>query len=264
MKENIMKKHHNPAIGTASLKLTMLIAMLIDHLAVTFPNFLPHSVLIVCEAIGGMVFPIAAFLLVQGAVRTRNINRYLFRLCIFWIVSIAPYYLAKAALYHHYPGFSFWTLFNNVGWTLFISLIMIKILRSSIKNRWKTCVVILCVVLSLPADWGGVGVLIVLLFYISRELPVNSFIPFIVTMYILLQSIYQYYFLGFHLVESVQYLTDAVVRSLGPLSVSFLLRIHSAELHQAGKGLKWGAYIFYPVHLTLIWVLSKIAFGIPV
>ncbi len=257
-----MKNHKNTVIGTASLKLTMLIAMLIDHLAVTFPNFLPHSVLIICETIGGMAFPIVAFLLVQGAARTRNINRYLLRLCAFWIVSIVPYYLAKAALYHRYPGFSFWTLFNNVGWTLFLSLFMIKALRTSIKNRWKICIVILCAALSLPADWGGIGVLIVLLFYISRESPVNSFIPCVLTMHILLQSLYQYYFLGFHLVESAHYLADAAIRSLGPLFASFLLKIHSAELHQIGKGLKWGAYIFYPVHLTLIWVLSKIAFGI--
>ncbi len=161
-----MKKRHNPAISTASLKLIMLIAMLIDHLAVTFPDHIPHSVLIICETVGGMVFPIVAFMLVQGASRTRNINRYIFRLFVFWLVSIVPYYLAKATLYHRYPGFSFLTFFNNVGWTLFLSLIMIKILRTSIKTRWKICIVVLCAALSLPADWGGIGVLFVLLFYI--------------------------------------------------------------------------------------------------
>jgi len=106
--------------------------------------------------------------------------------------------------------------------------------------------------LSLPADWDGIGVLIVLLFYIAEKSPANCFVPCVLTIYILLQSLYQYYFLGFHLAESAHYLVDAAIRSAGPLMVSFLLSMYSAERHQPGKGLKWGAYLFYPVHLTLI------------
>ena len=73
-------------ISALSLRVIALVTMLIDHIGGTFgiPEF---------RYIGRISFPIFAFLIVNGFRHTHNLNKYLFRLAAFAVISEIPYNL---------------------------------------------------------------------------------------------------------------------------------------------------------------------------
>ncbi len=253
-------------LTTAQLKIIALTAMLISHIATIFFPILPHYVVIFGAMFGGITFPIMVYLLVQGAVHTKNIDKYLLRLFILWVVSIAPFYLATNRVFaptnHVVHGhFSALDLFNNVGCTLFFSLLMIKLLRKySTKSRLlKFGIVAGCFLLSLPADWGGIGVILALLLYYFRKSPLQPYlVPCIISFSIILLGCYKYFIAGFWMVEPITYLTDAIIRGCGPLLAIPLLKCYAPDCGKPSAWQKYSFYIFYPLHLFILWIFVLI------
>lgn len=71
------------------LKVIAVLTMTIDHVGVIlFPEFL------LLRVVGRIAIPLFCYLLVLGVERTRNHRDYLVRLCSFGVVSQIPYFLA--------------------------------------------------------------------------------------------------------------------------------------------------------------------------
>ena len=76
-------------LSSNALKLTACVCMAVDHIGIVFMdnNY-------IMRAVGRLAFPVFAFLLVQGLLRTSDVRRYLLRLGIFAVVSEIPFDLA--------------------------------------------------------------------------------------------------------------------------------------------------------------------------
>lgn len=101
------------------------------------------------------------FAAVEGCHHTRNLNRYLLRLAVFALVSWFPF------LYFHFGGdlAAIQLMRPNVIYTIFLGVLAVRIRRSPrLCSAWKVLLILLLFILSVPADWGYTGVVIILVF----------------------------------------------------------------------------------------------------
>lgn len=221
-------KQHFSLFSSFTLKLIAIITMLIDHIGATmFPEHIGLRI------IGRIAFPIFCFLIVEGYFHTRDVKKYLIRLFIFALISEVPFDLAFN------KGINFFSD-TNVFFTLFFglsALICIDNLRT--KDDLSTGMRVLCgalLILSivgaflLTTDYSSGGVVVILVFYLFREHPIQKYIALGLVLYIV----------------------------FGAIEFCGILSIIPIQLYNQKKGpsLKYAFYIFYPGHLLILWIIS--------
>ena len=232
-------------LDTAFLKVLALGLMLIDHLGASLLPGIPEL-----RIIGRIAFPLYAWCLVVGIVKTRSPLRYGLRLLLMAVVS-QPLYMM--ALNHTWADM-------NILFTLLIALVTIQ----GIRARWygsQFWAPVLCYLALgfLKVDYGWKGITFILLLYLARETRSGLWAA------VLAYSLYW----GS---------TSSPVRSLFGLMLPFealggLGVVLKSFFHLQGmvwlalplitirtdSGLrmpKWAGYSLYPLHLVLLIILK--------
>lgn len=229
-------------ISGSTLKIIALISMFIDHLAVSlievnygkkdsFLYDLPWSentilqVDVVLREIGRLAFPVFCFLLVQGAMYTHNRKSYLRNMAVFALLSEIPFDLA----FHNtlWYGNS-----QNVFFTLTLGLISIYLLDWWKGKEWISfgmVAVVAVLAYCLRTDYGAAGVILIVLFWLFQ---------FDEKLRNILCSVWM--IVGINLSEAAGILA--------------FLPIHAYN-GERGKQLKYFFYLFYPVHLLVLFAV---------
>lgn len=235
-------------LSADALKITALITMLIDHLAViVLPAFLQSAlreeayeyVYWTMRTIGRMAFPVYCFLLVESFKYTRNRLKYAVRLLLFAIVSEIPFDIAFNDCYFEIQH-------NNVFFTLLLGLIAIAMLEG-IKEavyidrippaRWlamaaSAFAMMLTAEVLLHTDYGAAGVACIVVMYMLRE------------------------------DRTVSYTAGVVILAMlaGSIELWALLMLPAVYMYSGrrGKQKKFLFYIFYPAHLIVLEALYQI------
>lgn len=216
------------------LKIIAIITMFIDHIGYAiFGHFSFFNY------IGRIAFPIFAFQISEGYIHTKNLKKYSFRLFIFALISQIPF-----MLFHSIISTDFYL---NIFFTLLLGLACIYIYD---KSKYKFIAILFSIVVALIAefshcDYGFYGVAIILLFYIFKSNITKASIAFILATtikYIIPIIKYGFYY---------QYLY---------LLICTLIPIIFISLYNGkkGKDTKYLLYLFYPVHLLLIYGIHLI------
>lgn len=229
------------------IKYIAIIAMLIDHIATAFVTDYVNLYYIM-RLIGRITGPIMFFSAVEGYHHTRNLKKYIGRLFLFALISYLPY------MYAFNDDFDFWRL--NVIFTILFGVIAIHIRRTFTNPILKTILILALFLICIPADYGTSGLLMILVmdyFYGNRE---NQIIGY--TLVVLLQ----YRILDIFLFPLWTYIKEGVFDStyirrgyylLGYFIPIILMKLYNGEKgNKSNKFLKWGFYIFYPLHLAII------------
>ena len=216
------------------LKLIACVTMLIDHAgAVLFPQYLSLRI------IGRIAFPIYCFLLSEGVFYTKSPKKYGIRLGVGAILSELPFDLAL---------FGCITLqYQSVMITLLLGFVMGICMKRVSKPHWQVLLIIPFAIIAqwLNTDYGGWGIALIALFILSRNLPQR----------LLVQTVGM---------AAICYLMDSFVMSIGglrvPIEVFALaamvpIALYSGEKQSQSKTLQWAFYLFYPVHLTVLFFL---------
>ncbi len=217
------------------LKIIAMLSMLIDHIGlILFPQIKLFRI------IGRIAFPIFAYMIAEGCIYTRNKLKYLFSLASLGILCQVFYFLNASSLY------------MNVLITFTLSVILILSIDFFTKNKnlfsgfvllaVAIMLVLLCVIIpenfnfyGFKIDYGLFGVLLPISIYLAR----NKTQKIICTIVLLL-------LMGF---------AFKGVQMFSLLSVPLLLLYNGKR----GKlNLKYMFYIFYPIHLALIYGISMI------
>ena len=232
------------------LKIIAMITMLIDHLGnawlkrTTFMN-----------VIGRIAFPIFAFQISEGYIHTKNFSKYLLRLFLFALISQIPF-----NLFHS----TYSTVTSlNIFFTLSLGLLCIycydKLTNSAFewsKNKksdflLKQLISIIIVVLLgiiaqiLKFDYGFFGITIIFLFYVFRKHKI--LISFSFALACILRYGINIYIYGYNIL----YIFLALFTIL---PIIFILLYNGKQ----GKKIKYFVYIFYPLHLLILYFIFGI------
>ena len=218
------------------LKIVALISMLCDHSGLIFlrnPSYL--------NIIGRISFPIFASQISEGYVHTKNLKKYISRLAWFAIISQIPF-----MLYLKSVELEIYKL--NVFFTLLLGLSSITI-YDKIKNKYNNIFlgflpVILFIFLGhiCNCDYGWYGVTLIFMFYLFKDNKIlmnesviwAMFLKYL-TNYISSPNIFHLYLF------------------LGAISSLLLINFYN---NKKGKNIKYLLYIFYPLHLIVLYLLK--------
>lgn len=211
------------------LKLLAILSMVIDHGGlVIFGEALPYTpfhnrIYWIMRCIGRLAFPIFLFLLVEGYFHTKNLKKYMIRLFLFALISEIPYDLAFSKTLFDFSS-------QNVFWTLLISVGMFAAIER-FPDFYLLCIVAAAGISWLiQADYVYMGPIIAAVLFICRNQVLRRNILTVISL------------------------------CFEPPAIASLLPIN---LYNGKKGisLKYFFYIFYPLHLLLLyavwWYLTR-------
>ncbi len=231
--------------NTSFLKALALALMLTDHLGASLLTGVPEL-----RIIGRMAFPLYAWCLVVGSVRTSSPFGYGLRLLIMAVVS-QPIYMM--ALNHTWADM-------NIMFTLLIALAAIQ----GIRARWMGSEIwgpALCYLLMgvLKVDYGWKGVTFILLLYLARENKAGLCAAFLAySLFWGVTSSPVRSLFGFVLPFSEMGGLGTVLSSFFRLQgmVWLALPLILLDIKTIIRMPKWLGYSLYPLHLILLIVLK--------
>ncbi|MBR2924545.1 MAG: hypothetical protein IKC28_05915 [Clostridia bacterium] len=231
-------------LDTSLLKLLALIFMLIDHIGARVLTGVPEL-----RMIGRMAFPLYAWCLVVGSVKTSNPARYILRMLVMAVIS-QPLYMM--GLQHTYQEL-------NILFTLTIALVAIWGIRQKfcLSQFWAP---ILCYVLLgfIQVDYGWKGLTFILVLYLARESRSGLIVAFLAyALYWGTSSSAVTEIFGWKLPflrwEGIKQPLQAFFKLQGMVWLS--LPLIAIPMNSGFKMPKWLGYALYPMHLVLLIVL---------
>ena len=250
MEEKVAKHPAFIRLSCTMLKIIACIAMLTDHVGYGIIRYyyrfhsddiMPETFKAynraydICNGIGRVAFPIFAFFLVEGFMRTRSVAKYALRLLIFALISEVPFDLGlfKDVTYDDH---------QNIMITFFIAIIMLSVIKYLTENslglsRPVLVLAVICTVIAfsdisviLKCDYSWKCMLLVSVLYLTRTLG------------------------SFRLVAG-----SAATSWEQYAPIAFVL-LYFYDPEQPPK-YKYAFYVFYPLHLLVIYALSRLIVG---
>lgn len=215
-----------------TLKIIACISMFIDHLGYSIFHKFSYF-----NYIGRLAFPIFAFQISEGFVHTKNLKKYFLRLGVFAIISQIPFQLFLSTFSDEFS--------LNIFFTLLLGLLSIYIYdKISFKPLGLAIAFAISYIANLiKVDYGYFGVLLVFCFYLfkdNRALTLVSFFILLLLKYV---------------PNMIKYNLYSVYTLLLLCTFSAIIPIFLYNKKQ-GKKIKYFLYIFYPVHLLILYGLS--------
>lgn len=213
------------------LKIIAIIAMLFDHIGYvifgkfTFMNY-----------IGRLAFPIFAFGISEGYAHTKDLKKYFSRLLAFAIISQIPYMLFMGLLTN--------TFTLNILFTLILGLLAITVYEK-LDNKYLSLLFVMfcCVIAHLGHfDYGWFGIATIFIFHIFKDKKVLMSLSFVIAVFI-------NYFYKYITTLRTEYFFIILfcILSLIPINLYNTKK---------GKNIKYLLYIFYPLHLLILYFIN--------
>lgn len=249
--ENLNEKKRFLETTSFSLHVMAMAFMLFDHLWVTF---MTNQEWMTC--VGRLVFPIFAFLLVEGYFHTSNLKCYVKRLFLFALISEIPFDLVMGSRLV-YP------FHQNVLWTFLMGIGLIW-LNEKARQKGKLWIrgitalgtIALGTVLGLVlmTDFYNGGVLMILTFYFFRGRKWWCFVGQLAAMY----------YINWEVLSGFSYEMELfgepfffVRQGLAVLALIPIWLYHGRQGHHS-KGFRYFCYGFYPGHLLVLGLLMML------
>ncbi|MGL4760137.1 MAG: TraX family protein [Sarcina sp.] len=226
-------------LNSFSLKIIAIITMTLDHILYFIGAKAGLEIPIWFGYLGRIAAPIFFFLIVEGFVHTRSKKRYLLRLGIFGAVMIPIDIVLKIS--------------NNIFLSLALAVLIMSMLEN-IKNKKKIAIsavgLVVFTLASFVTEASIYGVGMTYIFYFFRERKVAMSILYGV--FSLLPVILA---IGSTDMYDKLFLFDYQWMMILALPI---ILMYNGKLGLKNKFSKWMFYIYYPLHLIVLTILSEI------
>ena len=226
------------------LKLFACTVMLIDHIGFVFQDAgMDHRTYILLRTVGRLAFPIFAFLIAEGCLKTKNMPRYILRLFLAGIISEIAFDLA----FFKTP---FDIRHQNVMFTFALGVLAVFITQEILRRFKNRSLAIpagfiaaaLCAATGelLRTDYGYQGVLFVYLVWMAGE---NKWLR-------CGAAAMGCFLLSFSIAQGSVSFNGLQLYSVLALIPIFL---YNGRRGPGGLFAKYGFYLFYPAHLLALY-----------
>ena len=230
---------------TAHLKYIAIFVMLLSHLSQSgFLYMLEddyYNIATSFTLIGRLAMPIFCFFTVQAVLFTKDIKKYFTRMFLFALISEIPFDLAfKNTLFD-------WS-HQNVIFTLLIGALVIHFIDLTLQSNkdkylklayiFFTIIVGILLAEFLKTDYSAYGILAIILIYFTRNNKI------LLTLAIMIAFSFEFKMPGGFIDTTYGFVY---------LSIPLIL-LYNGKL---GKQNKWLFYVFYPLHLFIIFLLKS-------
>lgn len=241
-----MKAVDLKCLSASALKIIAMACMLCDHIWATVAPGYEETLWL--TMVGRLAFPIFAFQIAEGFSRTYNARAYTKRLFWMAVITEIPFNLMSS-------GGVIWPLHQNVLFTFWLSVLILRRLKRC-RERDNLYYILNVVIFSLIGyvvgtllfvDYYGYGVLMVILFYVCRDLPYGRIAELVGMIYI-----------NAHLMKGlvipIEIGGGELSLPLQGLAVLALIPIwmYNGEKGRYYKVIKPLCYAFYPVHILIL------------
>ena len=211
------------------IKMIAIITMFIDHLGAALQGHMEDVTTF--RGIGRIAFPLFAFLIAEGCRHTKDINKYIFRLGAFAIISQLPFYYFVGDLFY-----------LNIFFTLTIAVICIAGAKKGKIYFALLCVAAIFATTVLHMDYGIMGVAVMVLLYFAKT-KMKQMLVVLGFLFLLynpnMSEIGLYFFL------------------LGAVSLIPIM-LYNGQKGFSNKYLQYGFYAFYPIHLAVLAIAALV------
>jgi len=231
-------------LSATALRLLAMLSMLLDH---AWATVVPGNFWMTC--VGRLAFPLFAFQISEGFLHTSDQRKYVKRLLFTAIAAEIPFNLVMS-------GSVVYPFHQNTIFTLLLGLWAIHALDQARETKkWRKGLgLALCSVLLgaiTMVDYGWKGVLTVIVFYLFRDFR-GARLCQLVSMFILHCLLME----G----QVVPILNTGLELPLQTLALLALIPIwlYDGRKGRGGKAFQYAAYVFYPAHLLLLWLILQL------
>lgn len=242
----------NKGLSYEKLHLIAMILMLIDHVGlVLYPS------LMWMRYIGRLAFPIFCFMLVEGYYHTSNNKKYIGRLLLSALISEIPFDLM---LSNSWIG-----IYQNVMWTLMIGLISISLIEKIKGLKGKVLSIVLQIITIaigyvlgqiFIVDYYGIGVVQVLVFYYGRGSSLYKKAIQLIGLICI-----NYIVLGGYFIKIWGFEVPTQAFAILALLIIWAYNNKKELSGLKSKIFKYTCYVFYPIHMLVIYFIYKMILG---
>ena len=235
-----MEKKHFP-LNAVHLRYLALGLMLLDHL---WGTVVSGNDWMTC--LGRMALPIFAFQAAEGYANTSNFKQYCKRLLLFGLLSEIPFNLMIMSSWI-YP------FHQNAMFTMLLGILALRSVDKARQGTWAWLLGTLgCCLLGAITlvDFGAYGVAMVLLFGLFRNRPGEKLLQFLgmVLINVILMEGRMMIVFGREIPQ----------QSFAVLAL-ILIWLYNGEKGNRSKALQLGFYLFYPVHMIVLYGIRYFA-----
>jgi len=224
------------------LKIIACFSMLIDHL-----GYIVVGSTSFFNCIGRLAFPIFAFQLTEGFSHTKNLKKYFIRLLVFAFIAQIPFML-------------FSSIFNEEITINIIFVLVLGLLFMTIYDKYNKILGVLFGVLFavlaqlLHFDYGWYGLTIIMIFHILKKHKLLMSISFVLATFA--KYIVPIIDLGIFTILNVFSAINlySMLCFFTCMALIFILFYNGKK----GQDSKYFLYVFYPVHLIILYLLNFI------
>jgi len=232
-------------LNASHLKIMAMACMLLDHIWGILSG---GGLWMTC--VGRLAFPIFAFQIAEGYAHTKNFKRYLLRLFLFALVSEIPYnYLSGGSWFNPFG--------QNVMFTFCLSLLLIRLIDKARAKHWVLGLVTAAagafvgyfVGMFTFVDYHGYGILMVLVFWLFRNIRFGWLIQLAAMIYI-----------NFVMIGGIGFEIGGMFVPTQAFAVLAMIPIglYNGQQGVRSKVFQYACYAFYPVHILILVLIGML------